>query len=182
MKENKTKSLILTALCTALICVCTVISIPFAIPFTLQTFAVFFALCLLGGKKGLVSILLYIALGAVGLPVFSGFRGGIGVLFQTTGGYIVGFVFIALTYILFTKIVGEKTWVKAVALWVGMMICYLFGTLWYVLLNMRNGSPVGMIAAFLTCVLPFILPDAAKLALAMVISGRIKKITEKKGN
>lgn len=182
MREGKTKKLVMISMCTVIICICTVVSIPLTIPFTLQTFGVFFALSYLGGKRGLVSILLYIALGAIGLPVFSGFRGGFGVLFQATGGYIVGFVFIGLIYILFTKLMGERLAVKIAALAAGMIVCYAFGTLWFVIFSMRSGSPVGMFAAFCTCVLPFIIPDAAKLTLAIIISERIKKIALKKGD
>ena len=75
---------------SAVIAVCAWITIPLAVPFTLQIFGVFMALRLLGGKKGTLSILVYIALGAVGLPVFSGFQGGIGVLAGPTGGDIAG--------------------------------------------------------------------------------------------
>ena len=78
------------------IAICSWISIPTVVPFTLQTFAVFLAVAVLGGKRGTLAVIVYVLLGAVGLPVFSGFKGGIGVLLNTTGGYIIGFVFSAL--------------------------------------------------------------------------------------
>ena len=93
--KYKTLDLIYMAIGAALIAVCSWVTIPLVVPFTLQTFAVFTVVELLGGKKGCLSILVYILLGAVGLPVFSGFKGGIGALIGTTGGYIIGFIFIA---------------------------------------------------------------------------------------
>ena len=75
------------------IAICSWISIPTVVPFTLQTFAVFLAVAILGGKRGTLSVIVYVLLGADGLPVFSGFKGGFGVLLNTTGGYIIGFIF-----------------------------------------------------------------------------------------
>ena len=99
MKQHtKTLNLLYMALFVAVMAICSWVSIPSAVPFTLQTFAVFCALCLLGGKRGTIAILVYIALGAIGLPVFSGFSGGIGILLGTTGGYIWGFLLTGLLY------------------------------------------------------------------------------------
>ena len=92
------------------IAICSWISIPTVVPFTLQTFAVFLAVAVLGGKRGTLSVIVYVLLGAVGLPVFSGFKGGIGVLLNTTGGYIIGFIFSALLMWAFEKAFGKKTW------------------------------------------------------------------------
>ena len=104
------------AVCAALIAICAWITVPAAVPFTLQTFAVFCVLGLLGGKRGTVAILVYILLGAVGLPVFSGFNGGIGALLGTTGGYILGFIFIGLIYWAAEKLFGFKLAVRIAAM------------------------------------------------------------------
>lgn len=85
------------ALFAVLMAVCSWISIPAVVPFTLQTFGVFVAVSVLGGKRGTLAVVLYLLMGVVGLPVFAGFSGGLGVLLGSTGGYIVGFVFTALT-------------------------------------------------------------------------------------
>ena len=97
-KKLSTVELVYIAVCAALMAVCSWISIPAPAPlapFTLQTFAVFLILLLLGGRRGFFTVLTYILLGAVGLPVFAQFMGGVGVLFGTTGGYIIGFLFTA---------------------------------------------------------------------------------------
>ena len=100
MENSHSKTLTLTyiALSAALIAICSWISIPTTVPFTLQTFGVFAALGTLGGRRGTLAILAYLLLGLVGLPVFSGFQGGPGVLLGTTGGYILGFLASALLY------------------------------------------------------------------------------------
>ena len=94
--KSKTYDLVYIAVFAVLMAVCSWISVPTAVPFTLQTFAVFMAVGVLGGRRGTMAVALYIILGAVGVPVFAGMTGGIGILTGTTGGYIVGFLFSAL--------------------------------------------------------------------------------------
>ena len=95
------------ALMAVLISVCSWLSVPAAIPFTMQTYAVFTALLLLGGRRGSIAVAVYIALGAVGLPVFSGFVGGMGHLVGPTAGYIWGFLLAALIYGIVKKLLGK---------------------------------------------------------------------------
>ncbi|MBP5250511.1 MAG: biotin transporter BioY, partial [Lachnospiraceae bacterium] len=111
MKKNDKSAIvnmIFIAMMAAIMAVCAWITIPAAVPFTLQTFAVFLAICVLGGKNGTIAVFVYILLGAVGLPVFSGFKGGVGVLLGNTGGYIIGFLFSALVMWLLEGIFGRK--------------------------------------------------------------------------
>ena len=96
----RTSDLTQTAICAALIAVCSWISVPAPVPFTLRTFGVFCVLGILGGKRGTAAVLLFLLLGAAGLPVFAGFNGGIGALLGATGGYLLGFVFIGLICLL----------------------------------------------------------------------------------
>ncbi len=107
-QHQKIVAMVQIALFAAIIAVCSWIQIPMTVPFTMQTFAVFCALTTLGGKGGTISILIYIVLGAVGVPVFAGFTGGIGILFGTTGGYIIGFLFTGLLYWLITHFFGGE--------------------------------------------------------------------------
>ena len=154
------------------------ITVPLPKPlvqFTLQTFAMFMALTTLGGRRGLYAMVVYLLLGAVGVPVFSGFRGGLGVLLDTTGGYIIGFAAAALVYWLLTAKLGDSLPVKIAACVLGLAVCYAFGTAWFLVLYARTTGPIGVTTALSWCVLPYIVPDLLKLALAVVLSGRIKK-------
>lgn len=94
--KTKTYDLAYIAIFAVLIAICSWISIPMTVPFTLQTFGVFMAVGVLGGKRGSLAVLVYILLGVIGVPVFAGFSGGLGILLNNTGGYIIGFLFSAL--------------------------------------------------------------------------------------
>ena len=166
------------ALFAVLMAVCAWITVPLPKPlvqFTMQTFAMFMALLVLGGRRGLYAMVVYLLLGAVGVPVFSGFRGGIGVLLDTTGGYIIGFVAAALVYWLLTVRLGDSLPVKAIACVLGLAVCYAFGTAWFLVLYARTTGPIGVTTALGWCVFPYIVPDLVKLALAAVLSRRVKK-------
>ena len=171
MKETLLlRDMIYVSLMSVVIALCSWISVPSAIPFTMQTFALFCALLLLGGKRGFFSVALYILLGAFGLPVFSGFQGGIGVLLGPTGGYIIGFLLSALLYLLL-----EKRMSDLVLLILGLLVCYLFGTLWFVYVYSAGEKEIGFGAALMICVVPYLLPDAIKMLLAFVLTRRVKK-------
>ncbi len=174
MKNKKVLLLCETALMTALMCVCAWITVPLpAVPVTLQTFAVFFALLFLGGKWGTVSVALYLSLGVLGLPVFSGMRGGFGILFGSTGGYLFGFLFAGVLFLVFENIL--KTNLGKILLCAGgLLLTYTVGTAWYYLVYLSQGNAVSLGGVLLSCVVPFILPDGVKIALAWVLSGKIK--------
>ncbi len=167
------------AMGASLIAICSWISIPTTVPFTLQTFAVFFVLLLLGGERGTLAALVYVLLGAVGVPVFSGFSGGIGVLLGNTGGYILGFLFVGLIYMLFMKIFKKNIYIKIAALVLGLLVCYVFGTAWFMYVYMQNTGEIGLIAVLNLCVFPFIIPDLVKMAIAVVIAKRIGPVINK---
>ena len=174
----RTLDLAYIALFAVLMAVCAWITVPLPKPlvqFTMQTFAMFMALLVLGGRRGLYAMVVYLLLGAVGMPVFSGFRGGMGVLLDTTGGYIIGFVAAALVYWLVTARLGESLPVSATACVLGLAVCYAFGTAWFLVVYARNVGPVGLTTALGWCVFPYIVPDLVKLALAAVLSRRVKK-------
>ena len=129
--RQKTLDMVYIAIFAVIIAVCSWISVPMVVPFTLQTFGVFCAVGLLGGKRGTLSVLIYVLLGAVGVPVFAGFSSGIGTLFGVTGGYIMGFIFTALIYWLITAIFGKKLWAIILGMVLGLLACYAFGTIWF---------------------------------------------------
>lgn len=164
-----TRHMVLSASFAALMSICAWLCVPvMGMTFTMQTFGLFLTLIILGGKWGTVSVLIYLLLGAVGMPVFSGFQGGLGVLFGATGGYIWGFLAAALVYWL-----TEKLWNKpALSCSLGLIGCYMVGTVWFAALY---GNQMGVGAILLTCVVPYLLPDGIKLLLALLLTRRIGK-------
>lgn len=177
MKKNKLNVLDLAYIgaFAALMAVCSWISIPTTVPFTLQTLGVFLAISLLGGKRGFLSVLVYILLGMVGFPVFSGFKGGLGAIIGTTGGYIVGFLLTALVSGLIMDKFGKKIPVMMIAMLLGLIACYALGTVWFMYVYAQKTGPIGVMTTLGWCVFPFILPDCIKLALAILIEKRVGK-------
>lgn len=176
--KNKAYDLVLIALFVALMAICAWITIPAAVPFTMQTFGVFLALLLLGGKRGAICMAVYLLLGAVGVPVFSGFRGGVSALVGSTGGYLVGFIVSALLMWALTGFARRNRWTLAVALAVSLLACYAFGTVWFVVVSVRAGKAMTFGTALSFCVLPYILPDAPKIWLAYFLSKRLKRFVK----
>lgn len=172
-KKLKTLDMVYIALSAVLIAICSWISIPTVVPFTLQTFAVFCVVGLLGGKRGAMAIVLYILMGAIGLPVYSNFKGGIGALFGPTGGYIVGFFLAVLIYWLITVLFGHKTFIKAIAMAAGLLAVYTFGTIWFMVVYSRSSGAVGLLTVLGWCVIPFVIPDLIKLAAALYLTSRL---------
>ncbi len=167
--------LVSISLFTSLITLCSWITVPFVIPFTLQTFAIFLTVALLGGKRGTIAVCCYILLGACGLPVFSNFNSGASALLGTTGGYISGFIFMALVMWTFEAIFGKNTVVLVISMISGLLVCYAFGSLWYMFVYMRDTGAVGITAVLVKCVFPYILPDIAKMFLAVIVKKRLEK-------
>lgn len=176
-RKLSTLDLTLIAIMAAIIAVCAWITVPLpvGVPFTMQTFGLFFALCMLGGNRGTLSAVVYILLGVAGAPVFSGFQGGLGVLSGLTGGYITGFILSGIAYIIVTGIFGEKTVPTMIALVLGMVMYYAFGTAWFMVAYAKNVGSIGLFAALSKCVFPFIIPDLVKMALAFTLAKRVKK-------
>lgn len=174
-KGFRTRDLVLIAIFAAMMAVCAWISVPvLAVPFTLQSFGVFMALLCLGGKRGTAAICVYVLLGAVGAPVFSGFNGGVGAIMGATGGYIIGFIFSGLIYWLICALSPHKgTFLTVLACLAALCVCYLFGTFWF--MTVYTGADNDFISVAAKCVLPFIIPDLLKLLLALKISSVVKR-------
>ena len=170
----KAKNMALCGLFAAVLAVCAWISVPMGdMAITLQTFGIFLTLGLLGGKRGTVSVLVYLILGAIGAPVFSGFRGGLGALLGTTGGYIFGFMLTSLVYWLVTSL--KDTPISRLAAMVfGLLLCYGCGSWWYMTRYLSSGDlTLGLV--LLKCVVPYLIPDGIKLVLAWLLTGRLKR-------
>ena len=170
-----TRDIVQTGIFTALIAVCSWISIPTTVPFTLQTFAVFLAALVLGGRKGTLAVVAYLLLGALGLPVFHGFTGGMGILLGSTGGYIVGFVLATLLMWLMEPVSRKYPIMSVVSMLLGLLACYTLGTAWFVMVYGKANDPVGIMTALGWCVFPFIIPDLLKIAAAFVVKETLNR-------
>lgn len=174
--RNKTRDVVYIGVFAAIISICSWISIPASVPFTLQTMGVFTAVGFLGGRRGTLAVFIYIILGAVGVPVFAGFSGGVGVILGTTGGYIVGFLFSALLMWGMEKVFGRNKIVLTVSMAAGLLVCYIFGTVWFMVVYARNSGSVGLATVLGWCVIPFIIPDIIKIAIAFFLTTRLKRV------
>ena len=168
-----THDIAILSLSTAIITVCAWISIPTAVPFTLQTFAIFTIAGLFGMKRSTLSVIVYLLLAAIGLPVLAGFKGGFDKIIGPTGGYLLGFVFIALIVGFASDKFGRKVIPLVLSMLLGLVVCYVFGTAWFMLVYTRTSGAVGLGTVLGWCVLPFIIPDLVKLACAVVLSNRV---------
>ena len=163
------------AVAVALNVVCAWLTIPAVVPFTLQTFGIFFALCFLGGARGTAVVAIYLGMGLVGLPVFSGFNGGVAALMGPTGGYLLGFLASALIYWAGQALLRQKAthvWAQIVLCVLGLAACYLLGTVWFVYVYRAVDS---WSKALMLCVVPYLLPDAAKIALAIFVAAALRR-------
>ncbi len=172
-RSFSTRDLALIAMGVALTAICSWISIPMTIPFTMQTFAVCLIAALFGLRRGMWTVLCYILLGAAGVPVFSGFTGGVGILLGVTGGYIAGFLFTALIVGLAVRKFGRGLPILIISMILGILVCYAFGTAWFMTIYAAKTGPIGLGTALSWCVIPYLLPDAAKIVLASVLTGRL---------
>lgn len=173
--SSKTRDIVYMSVFTAMISICSWISIPASIPFTLQTMGVFTTVGLLGGKRGTLTVLTYILLGAIGIPVFAGLTGGVSVLLGTTGGYIIGFLLSALLMWGIETIMGRNQIVLAFSMIAGLIVCYVFGTAWFMLIYTQHSGVIGLSTVLGWCVIPFIIPDLIKIGVALFLTNRLKK-------
>ena len=177
-RKIRTIDMIYVGLSAALIALGAWIAIPVGdIPITLQTLMICLISGLFGMKRGTLSVLIYIVLGAVGVPVFSNFKAGLGVLAGPTGGYIVGFIFTALIVGLVADKTKGQLWAVALAMVLGIAVCYAFGTAWfYVYMQSKKAVTLSYILGL--CVVPYIVPDLVKTAVACVLVNRLKKFVK----
>ena len=164
----KIRNMTRCAVLCAVMAVCAWISFPLGdLAVSLQTFAVFLTLGLLGGRLGGVTVLVYLLLGAAGAPVFTGFRGGIAVLLGPTGGYLWGLGMASLLYWLLERKISPP-----IGLVLGLLLCYTCGTAWYYYMYAPGALP----PVILTCVVPYLIPDGIKLLLATLLTRLLKQL------
>lgn len=173
--KNSTRDLAYIGIFAAVLAVCSWIAIPTAIPVTLQTMGVFLTVGLLGGRRGTTAVLVYILLAAIGMPVLAGFSGGLGVLLGSTGGYVLGFLCSALLMWGIEKLFGKSLWVLGISMVLGLLVCYAFGTAWYMVVYTSANGAVALSTVLGWCVVPFIVPDLIKIAVALLITARLRR-------
>ena len=176
-QKIKTKQMVLIALMTAVTCVLGPLSIPLPfspVPISLTNFAIFLAIFVLGMKNGTISFIIYLLLGAVGVPVFSSFRGGLQVLAGPTGGYLIGFIFLALIMGFALDHFDRKLLPTIIGMIIGMVVCSAFGTVWLaklLSLSFKEGLMMGVI--------PYLPGDAAKIIIAAIVGPKLYGATQK---
>ena len=167
-----TKDITYIAVFAALMAVCSWISIPTTVPFTLQTLGVFLAVGLLGGKRGTLAVVVYVLLGAIGLPVFAGFSSGLG---SPSSGYIIGFTLSALLMWGIERFFGSRLPVLALSMVLALIVCYAVGTAWFMAVYSSANGAVALMTVLGWGVFPFIIPDLIKIAAALFLTQRLKK-------
>lgn len=167
-----TRQMTLSAIMAAVICILGPLSIPIPVspvPITLTNLAIYFTVCILGWKLGTVSYLIYLVIGLAGLPVFSSFGAGFGKLLGPTGGYLIGFIFMAIICGLFFEQTDNRI-VLFLGLILGSLVNYLFGTAWLAVQASLTFSQ-----ALWAGVIPYIPADLIKILLAVMLAPPLRK-------
>lgn len=176
---NKTKTMALIGVMAAVTCILGPLSLAIPVspvPISLTNLAVYFAIYVLGMKRGTISYCIYLLLGLVGLPVFAAFTGGAGKLFGPTGGYLIGFIFMALICGFFIEKWEKKLYMHFIGMVLGTAVCYVFGTAW-----LAYTAHMGFAAALAAGVIPFIPGDLVKIIIAMIAGPIIRKQLKRAG-
>lgn len=170
----KTKNMILFALFAALTAVCSMISIPLPftpVPINLATLSVFIAGGLLGSKGGSISQIVYVFLGAIGLPVFSNFSGGFGVIVGPTGGYIIGYIAAAWITGFVIEKHGQSFIKNVIGMIAGLCACYTLGTFWFMYV-----TKMGLVEALFMCIVPFLIGDGLKIIAGSILVKKLRHL------
>jgi biotin transport system substrate-specific component len=179
MRNQNTAYLTLIGLMTAVTCILGPLSIAIPIspvPISFTNLAIFFSAIILGWKKGTVSFLVYLLIGFAGVPVFSSFTAGPGKLLGPTGGYLIGFIFLALIAGFFVDKFPGKIYMHVLGMALGMVVTYLLGTGW-----LAYQANMSFQAALFVGVIPYIPGDIVKIIIALVLGTTVKKQVKKAG-
>ena len=172
-KKINTKEITLIGLMTAIMCVLGPLSIPIpfsVVPISFTNLAIYFTVFILGWKKGTISYLIYLFMGLVGVPVFSGFSAGPGKLVGPTGGYLIGFILLAIICGAFIEKFPGKVYMYVIGMVLGLTITYTLGTTWLAFqmgLSFKEGLFMGVI--------PYLPGDALKIVAATIVGPILRK-------
>lgn len=166
--DSRTRNITYSALFVAIISICSIITIPtpVGVPFTLQTFSI--ALCgyILNKKYSVASVLTYLIIGCIGLPVFSGFQGGFGILIGKTGGFLIGF----MPFVFLCSLASRKA-LRILLGIIGLLVCHIFGILWFAYI-----TGIDIRESILLVSLPYLIKDILSLLLAYFFETKVRKI------
>ena len=171
-KTFSVQKMAIIALMTAVLCILAPISIPVFIspvPVSLGVLAIYLTAYVLSPLDATISVIIFILLGTFGLPVFSGYSGGLSKLVGPTGGYIIGFLFTVYISSLFIHM-KKGIIFDVIGMITGLALCYILGTIWF---SYQQGK--GFIASLLLCVVPFLIGDAIKIIVAVILGTQINK-------
>lgn len=169
--NKKIVGLTFTAIFAALLSILSVVSVPIGpVPITMSLLAIFIISMILRPKYSVTATLVYITLGAIGLPIFSGFRSGVQTLVGPTGGFIVAYPLMALLISFAVVRLGRKVWVCEASGAVSLILCYLLGTVWFMIV-----ADSTVVSALTACVLPFVAFDTLKLVAACAVTVALEK-------
>ncbi len=165
--NSRTKNMVLCGIFAAIICICSVISLPIGvIPITLGTFGIMLTGNVLGVKSGFIAVATYILLGAIGLPVFAGFQGGIGVIAAPTGGFIIGYLLLVLV----SGIKHRRVITGILLNFCGLVLCYICGCVHFMYI-----TGLGIKITLITCVMPFVVFDIVKGIGSAIVGNSLRK-------
>ncbi|ABR49378.1 BioY protein [Alkaliphilus metalliredigens QYMF] len=179
MKNQKTTNLTLISLMTAVTCILGPLSITIPmspVPISFTNLAIYFSVIMLGWKKGTISYLVYLMIGFVGIPVFSSFTSGPARLLGPTGGYLIGFIFIALIAGFFVDRFPGKIYMHALGMAIGTIVTYALGTGW-----LAYQANLTFKEALFAGVIPYIIGDIAKIVIAISVGTTVKKQVKRAG-
>lgn len=171
-KTFSVQKMAIIALMTAVLCILAPISIPVFIspvPISLGVLAIYLTAYVLSPLDATISVIIFILLGTFGLPVFSGYSGGLSKLVGPTGGYIIGFLFTVYISSIFIHM-KKGIIFDVIGMITGLALCYILGTIWF---SYQQGK--GFIASLLLCVVPFLIGDAIKIIVAVILGTQINK-------
>jgi len=173
MKNTKTLNLTIVALMTAITCILGPLSIAIPIspvPISFTNLAIYFTVMILGWKKGTVSYFIYLLIGLTGIPVFSSFTSGPARLLGPTGGYLIGFIFLAIISGLFIEKFNGKILMYVIGMVIGTLVTYAFGTIW-----LAYQAHMSFTAALMAGVIPYLPGDAVKILIAVLVGNEVRK-------
>lgn len=176
-KKNSVQDIVFIGLITAITCIAAPFSIPIPfspVPISLTNLVIYFSIILIGLRKGTVSYLVYLFIGLIGLPVFSGFSGGLSKIAGPTGGYLIGFIFMAIISGYFVEKFSGKLYMYVVGMVLGTIVDYAFGTIW-----LSYQLNLSFVQGLFMGVIPYIIGDIIKIIIAVSVAPVIKKRIEK---